>query len=69
MKHHKMQLASIPEDWLNQTSLFYADTPCAPKNQGIIISLNRKSYARIEIQHTSSNVFYKYIQHNIVACF
>jgi hypothetical protein len=27
MKHYKMQLASILEDWPNQTSLFYADTP------------------------------------------
>jgi hypothetical protein len=59
-----------PEKSLNQTSLFYADTPCAHviKNENIIVSLNPKSYERIEIQHTSSIVFQKYIKHNIVAC-
>jgi len=56
-----------PKNWPNQTSLFYVDTPCAHviKNQGIIVSLNPKSYARVQIQHTSPIVFQK--KHNSAA--
>jgi hypothetical protein len=33
MKLSEIQLASIPEAWLNQTIIFFAHAPCAPSDK------------------------------------
>jgi hypothetical protein len=33
MKLCEIQFASIPEAWLNQTIIFFADTPCAASDK------------------------------------